>query len=115
MTPAVRMLVREHDVDVSQVQGSGIGGRVTKKDVLEFVQRRDAGQVTGAGLRVSTTGPDAAGVGRPATPAPPATPQPVAAAAPYTPGEGDTLVPLTSVRRAIADHMVRSVHTSPHA
>ncbi|MGH7687655.1 MAG: biotin/lipoyl-containing protein, partial [Candidatus Dormibacteria bacterium] len=43
MTPAVRMLVREHDVDIAQLRGSGIGGRVTKKDVLEYVQQRDAG------------------------------------------------------------------------
>src|SRR5258708_1050758 len=44
LTPAVRMLAREHSVDVSQISGSGIGGRVTKKDVLEYVQRRDAAQ-----------------------------------------------------------------------
>ncbi len=43
MTPAVRMLVREHGVDLSQITGSGIGGRITKKDVLEYVQQRDAG------------------------------------------------------------------------
>src|SRR5207244_8110674 len=42
MTPAVRMLVREHDVDVAQVQGSGIGGRITKKDVVEYRQQRRA-------------------------------------------------------------------------
>src|SRR5438445_2306236 len=48
MTPAVRMLVREHDVDIAQLQGSGIGGRVTKKDVLEYVQRRDAGALPSA-------------------------------------------------------------------
>ncbi|MGA8667231.1 MAG: biotin/lipoyl-containing protein, partial [Candidatus Dormiibacterota bacterium] len=42
VTPAVRMLVREHGVDLSQVTGTGIGGRISKKDVLEYVQRRDA-------------------------------------------------------------------------
>jgi pyruvate/2-oxoglutarate dehydrogenase complex dihydrolipoamide acyltransferase (E2) component len=42
VTPAVRMLVREHGVDLSQITGSGIGGRISKKDVLEYVQRRDA-------------------------------------------------------------------------
>ena len=45
VTPAVRMLVREHGVDLSQITGSGIGGRITKKDVLEYVQRRDAGRL----------------------------------------------------------------------
>ena len=103
MTPAVRMLVREHDVDVSQIQGSGIGGRVTKKDVLEFVQRRDAAQVAPAQ------------VAPPIAPAPRVPAAPAPAQAPVVAGEGDTVVPLTSVRRSIAEHMVRSVHTSPHA
>ncbi|HZB97200.1 MAG TPA: biotin/lipoyl-containing protein, partial [Candidatus Sulfotelmatobacter sp.] len=42
LTPAVRMLVREHKVDLSQITGTGLGGRITKKDVLEHVQRRQA-------------------------------------------------------------------------
>ena len=106
MTPAVRMLVREHDVDITQLRGSGIGGRVTKKDVLEYVQRRDAG----------------GGVPAPAPLIPqprPAAPQPQAVAPAAAPaviaGEGDTVVPLSGARRAIAEHMARSVQTSPHA
>jgi 2-oxoisovalerate dehydrogenase E2 component (dihydrolipoyl transacylase) len=106
VTPAVRMLVREHGVDLSQVQGSGIGGRVTKKDVLEYVQRRDAAPRAPAAQPAPAAEPQAA-------------PQPVAAAAPapapQAAGEGDTLVPLTSIRRSIAEHMTRSRHTSPHA
>ena len=111
VTPAVRMLAREHDVDLDQVSGSGIGGRVTKKDVLDQVQRRDAA--------VRAAGPEAAAANAPA----PAAPPPVPAAAPASlapvasaaPEEGDRLLPMTSVRRAIADHMVRSRQTSPHA
>jgi len=122
LTPAVRMLVREHGVDLSQITGSGIGGRISKKDVLEFVQRRDAG---GA----SVPSRPSAGVPAPATPqavSPPQAPQPAssvvpapapapAAPASFTSGEGETVVPLTQVRRTIADHMVRSLQTSPHA
>ena len=108
MTPAVRMLVREHDVDVSQIQGSGIGGRVTKKDVLEYVQRRDAG-----GVAPSPAPAPASPLSMPPSPAP-AAGAAIAPAASLA-GDGDTVVPLTGVRRAIADHMVRSVHTSPHA
>jgi 2-oxoisovalerate dehydrogenase E2 component (dihydrolipoyl transacylase) len=118
LTPAVRMLVREHGVDLGELSGSGLGGRVTKKDVLEYVQRRDAGQV-----------PARAPSGVPAPATPPAMspaqapqPAPLAAAAPaqpspasFAPGEGDTVVPLTQVRKAIAEHMVRSRQTSPHA
>jgi len=116
ITPAVRMLVREHAVDLSQVQGSGVGGRVTKKDVLEYVQRRDAGgAVAGAGARVTpaavppqSTAPSQVSPAAPAAPA--AAPMPA-----FAPGEGETVVPLTTTRRAIAEHMVRSRHTSPHA
>ena len=123
LTPAVRMLVREHGVDLREFTGSGLGGRITKKDVLEYVQRRDAGSVRGQ-----------VGASAPATPpamSPPQMPQPAlatpsAAAAPtvptsslvtgaVTPGEGDTVVPLSQVRRSIAEHMVRSRQTSPHA
>jgi 2-oxoisovalerate dehydrogenase E2 component (dihydrolipoyl transacylase) len=123
VTPAVRMLVREHGVDLSEITGSGIGGRISKKDVLEYVQRRDAS----AGSSVPT-GPTA-GVPAPAPPlamSPTQAPQPsqtvssapdVASAGPasFTGAEGETVVPLTQVRRAIAEHMVRSRQTSPHA
>jgi 2-oxoisovalerate dehydrogenase E2 component (dihydrolipoyl transacylase) len=127
VTPAVRMLVREHGVDLSQITGSGIGGRISKKDVLEYVQRRDAGSGATGGARTP------AGVPAPATPqvtSPTQAPRPAshvpvaapagasAASASFTGaggGEGDTLVPLTQGRKAIAEHMVRSRQTSPHA
>ena len=123
VTPAVRMLVREHGVDLSQITGSGIGGRISKKDVLEYVQRRDAtGGSSGAAL------PPAGGPA-PATPlamSPTQAPQPAlsapsgppaapASTASFTQGEGETVVPLTQVRKAIAEHMVRSKQLSPHA
>ena len=82
-SPAVQMQASELKVDLSTVPGTGIGGRVTKKDVQEFAAR-----------------PKAA----------PAAASPVAA-----PGEGDQVVPLTRVRRLIAENMVRSKSTIPHA
>jgi 2-oxoisovalerate dehydrogenase E2 component (dihydrolipoyl transacylase) len=103
LTPAVRMLAAEHAVDVTQLTGSGIAGRVTKKDVLEFVQRRDA--AAPAAPPEPTGGVAARRAEAAAQPAPP-TP---------SSASGDTLVPLTPMRRAIAEHMVRSRHTSPHA
>ncbi len=124
VTPAVRMLVREHGVDLAQITGSGIGGRITKKDVLEFVQRRDAGAGTSIPQRTPAEAP-APAPPRAMSPAP--GPQPasavVQAPAPASPsptsftgaGEGETVVPLTAVRKAIAEHMVRSRQTSPHA
>lgn len=44
MTPAVRRLVREHEIDISQLTGSGAGGRVTRDDVLAYVERARTGQ-----------------------------------------------------------------------
>jgi 2-oxoisovalerate dehydrogenase E2 component (dihydrolipoyl transacylase) len=81
-SPAVQMQASELKVDLSKVSGTGIGGRVTKKDVQEFAAR-----------------PKAA----------PAAPAPVKA------GEGDQIVPLTRVRKLIAENMVRSKTTIPHA
>ncbi|HEY4866004.1 MAG TPA: dihydrolipoamide acetyltransferase family protein [Candidatus Dormibacteraeota bacterium] len=90
LSPAVRRLSEEHGVDLAQLRGSGAGGRVTREDVLAFVGARDAA-------------PPAAGP----TPAPrPA--QPVAE-------PEDELVRVGAVRRQIAEHMVRSVQTAPHA
>jgi 2-oxoisovalerate dehydrogenase E2 component (dihydrolipoyl transacylase) len=82
-SPAVQMQASELKVDLTKVTGTGIGGRVTKKDVQEFAAR-----------------PKAA----PAPPAPAA-----------TPGQGDQVVPLTRVRKLIAENMVRSKTTIPHA
>jgi 2-oxoisovalerate dehydrogenase E2 component (dihydrolipoyl transacylase) len=82
------MQAGELGVDLSKVQGTGIGGRVTKKDVEQFAAS-------------AKTAPPAA----PARPAP----------APAAPGEGDQVVQLTRVRRLIAENMVRSKTTIPHA
>ncbi len=118
LTPAVRMLVREHGVDLAEIAGSGLGGRVTKKDVLEYVQQRDSGQLA-ARPSVTPAVPSAAASPTAAVTAPP---QPAAAPTPSTPspasftgGEGDTVVPLTQGRKAIAEHMARSRQVSPHA
>jgi 2-oxoisovalerate dehydrogenase E2 component (dihydrolipoyl transacylase) len=123
VTPAVRMLAREQDVDLSLIPGSGIGGRVTKKDVLDHVQRRDeaaraAGPAPLVALAPALSAPLAAPAPAALTPAPAAvSPAPVAAlpALSASAEESDQLLPMTSVRRAIAEHMVRSRQTSPHA
>lgn len=83
ISPAVRKLVQDNDLDLSAITGTGPGGRVTREDVQAYLAARAA-----------------------ATPAP---------AARRTGERGDELVRITAVRRQIADHMVRSVSTSPHA
>lgn len=96
LTPAVRALIEEHGIEISRLRGSGIGGRITRKDVLDYVSSGDSA-------------PPAVAV--PAVAGGPSAPE----SQPVTVGEGDVLVPLSSMRRAIAEHMVRSKHTSPHA
>ncbi len=103
-SPAVRKLAREHGVDLRQLSGSGRGGRVTAKDVLEHsgaaaTQHAPAAQ-TAATVSAAPTAHVAA----------PAKPVPVAPA-----GEGDTSVRVTQMRKTIAEHMVLSKTTVPHA
>jgi len=96
LSPAVRKLIAEHNLDPTTLRGSGLGGRVTRDDVLAAVGGRTA------------SAPAAA---RPALPAP--TPQ----RAPQAPRDGsrEELVKLSVMRRSIGEHMVRSLATSPHA
>jgi pyruvate dehydrogenase E2 component (dihydrolipoamide acetyltransferase) len=89
-SPLVRKLAKEHSVDLAQVQGTGLGGRVTKQDILAFVEKA----------------PEAAAA--PAASRPAAAPTP--APAPI-PGE---LVPLTKMRSIIAQRMIESRRTSAH-
>lgn len=114
ISPVVARIAAEHDVDLSQVTGTGQGGRVTKKDVQTFVEKRapatvapwdtpSLGELFRPTEEVFGTKPEAGPVPPAATGA--------QAEAPATPG---SIVPLSVVRKAIADHMVRSRHTSPH-
>ena len=85
-SPGVQMAASELKVDLSRVTGTGLGGRVTRKDVQEFAARAKA-----------------------ASSAPPPSPAPV------KPAEGDEVVPLTRVRRLIGENMARAKATIPHA
>lgn len=100
-SPVVRRIAAEHDVDLSQVEGTGRGGRTTKKDILAYLERREEAEA-----REPTRAPAPAEKARPAPT--PSAPRPAPAAGP---GE---LLPLSNMRRRIAEHMVQSKHTSPH-
>ena len=87
-SPLVRKLAREHNIDLAKVSGTGTGGRVTKQDILDFVEHRTAAPV--------------------AAPAP----RPASAPAPTViPGE---LVPMSQMRKIIAQRMIESRRTSAH-
>jgi pyruvate dehydrogenase E2 component (dihydrolipoamide acetyltransferase) len=105
-SPLVRKIAREHNVDLSQVEGTGLGGRITKQDILAFIE----GDRVGAGLqaRPAEGAPSKLGGGEvQAATAPPA-PRPAPAEIP-----GD-LVPMTRMRQLIAKHMIESRRTSAH-
>ncbi len=104
-SPLVRKIAREHNVNLSQVSGSGLGGRITKQDIMAFIEGHGQGQrQTGA---PSLSSPTLAGQGGGA-PAPAQAPKPAPAAIP-----GD-LVPLTNMRKIIAQRMIESRRTSAH-
>lgn len=89
-TPAVRKLAAEHRIDLSQVRGTGLGGRVSRQDVESFIAAK------GSPAPAAAAGAQAAAAPRPA------------------PLQGDTPVPLTQMRRAIAANMVQA-WSAPHA
>ena len=111
-TPLVRRIASEHDIDIGDVEGTGYAGRVTKQDIMSFIDSREAAPAQKA-------------------PAPAKAPQ-KAAAAPvgtddfwtafygqvrhpeFSPREGDRVEPMDRIRRLTADHMVRAKRIAPH-
>jgi len=97
-SPLVRRIAREHNVDIQQINGTGISGRVTKSDILGFIQSgkaaapaaAGAGRAAAAGLAARQPGPE------------------------FRPGERVEIVPMSVMRKKIAARMVLSAHTSPH-
>lgn len=111
-SPLVRRMAREHGVDLADVPGTGEGGRVSKQDILAFLEGRQAASAETIAppepVAADTPAPTAATPGESAA----AIPEPVPAI-PVT-LEGDRLEPITHMRRSISDHMVRSRQTSAH-
>lgn len=114
-SPAVLRLAQENNIDLTQIQGTGKGGRITRKDVLKAIESGVAPKAPEA--PVETKSPESkAEPAAPAAakPAPAATPAKSAAGGIVT-EEGDIEVPVTGVRRTIAQRMVQSKHEAPHA
>ncbi len=92
-SPAVRKLAEELGINLEEVPGTGEGGRITRQDVEAFAQARGA---------------------KPVAPEAPRRAAPERRVEPVGIGEGEELIPLTKMRRTIAEHMVRSKQTAPH-
>jgi 2-oxoglutarate dehydrogenase E2 component (dihydrolipoamide succinyltransferase) len=111
VSPVVARIASEHGVDPGQVPGTGRSGRVTKKDILDFIER-------GGPAQAAPAAPAAPEAPAPAAPAP--APAPAAAKAPAPPAQpptaqpGEALEPMSAMRRGIAEHMRRSLDTSAH-
>jgi 2-oxoglutarate dehydrogenase E2 component (dihydrolipoamide succinyltransferase) len=112
-SPLVRKIAREHNVNLAQVSGTGLGGRITKQDILSFIESQEAGAAAPAREFAAT------GVGAPSLPASgkggdvtqPTTQAPPRPAPAVIPGD---LVPMTQMRKIIAQRMIESRRTSAH-
>jgi len=102
VSPVVRRLITEHELDVDAIEGTGAGGRITRNDVQAALSSGD-----GRTAPAARSAPSAPASGAEATPAPPAT-------AVTTGGDDDEIVPFSNIRRRTAEHMKRSKATSAH-
>jgi pyruvate dehydrogenase E2 component (dihydrolipoyllysine-residue acetyltransferase) len=107
VSPVVARIAAEHNVDVAQVPGTGRGGRVTKKDILGFIESGAPAQAEPAREAQPAAAPQPAA---PPSQAPAQAPAPAAAPA----GAGETIEPMSAMRKGIAEHMRRSLDTSAH-
>lgn len=101
-SPLVRSIAQEEQVsldELQQIKGSGADGRVTKKDILTYIEQRSAQTESEAKAPAGTSTPAAS-----TTPAPP----------PVQTREGDEIIEMDRMRKMIADHMVMSKRNSPH-
>jgi 2-oxoglutarate dehydrogenase complex dihydrolipoamide succinyltransferase (E2) component len=96
VSPLARRMAQEHQLNLDDIPGTGEGGRVRKEDIMAFLAQRQEAPAALTAVSLPTTAP-------------------AAPAAPYTPKEDEEIMPVSPIRRAIAEHMVRSKHTSPHA
>ena len=103
ISPVVGRIAAEHDVDLNLVAGTGRDGRITKNDILAYVETINNQQSTFNEKQTTVT----------RSPVHPFTSAPLPPHPPAPLPSGD-LMPLTTMRRAIAEHMVRSKQTSPH-
>jgi 2-oxoisovalerate dehydrogenase E2 component (dihydrolipoyl transacylase) len=132
MTPAVRRLLREHGLTAGQIVGTGLGGRITREDVTNYVESQRTGRPVNGQSAAGVSAPSAPQPTAATAPAPPATPAapapgpPAPAAAPagsrasagtkieFPEGAEEVLVPTTQMRKGIAAQMTRALQ-APHA
>ena len=103
-SPLVRKIAQEHGIDIAQLEGTGMSGRVTKNDILSFIESGAPGASAAAATAQPRPTAQVTSMGAPGTQAAPAA----------KPGEGDRVEPMSVMRKKIAEHMVLSRRTSAH-
>ena len=117
VSPVVARIASEHGVDPSTVPGTGTGGRVTKKDILAFIE--SGAQAAPAPAAPAPAAPEAPSAPAPAAPAPAPAAAAQPSAAPQPPPaaplqQGEVEEPMSAMRRGVMEHMRRSIDTSAH-
>jgi 2-oxoglutarate dehydrogenase E2 component (dihydrolipoamide succinyltransferase) len=116
LSPVVRRLVTEHGIDPGEITGTGAGGRITRDDVVNHIERGErAPAPPPPAPQQPAPAPQAAAQPAPAAPAAAPAPQPPAQAPAARPGGRDETVKLSKIRTITGDHMRMSLATSPHA
>lgn len=110
-SPAVLRLSQEHDIDLTQVSGSGKEGRITRKDLQQLI---DSGDIPKAGDEKSQAAPEKEVVQQSSPTSAPAAKDPSQATQVQS-APGDIEIPVTGIRKAIAANMLKSKHEAPHA
>jgi pyruvate dehydrogenase E2 component (dihydrolipoamide acetyltransferase) len=100
-SPLVRKIAREHNVNLSRVQGTGMGGRITKQDIMAFVEKPETTTAPAVSVRASA----------PSASLPASSPRAASATPTAIPGD---IVPMTQMRKIIAQRMIESRRTSAH-
>jgi 2-oxoglutarate dehydrogenase E2 component (dihydrolipoamide succinyltransferase) len=120
-SPVVRKIAAEHGVNISQIEGTGISGRVTRNDILSFIENRGTAAPAPEERPVAEKATAAPAAAAPAAPARAPQPLKMPAAeegkvgpAPFSEGDRYTIEPMTIMRRRIAEHMVESRRVSAH-
>ncbi len=113
LSPVVRRLIAEHGLDPASITGTGAGGRITREDVLDHIDKHGSAPAP----TPAPSAPTAPAAAPTPAPSPAAAPAPATAAAPTTrePGQRDEVVVLPKIRKLTGDHMVMSLATSPHS
>jgi len=123
LSPVVRRLVNDHGINIDALQGTGPGGRITREDVLDYIDRNGLAAQAAAPAPVATPAPVQAPAPAPVvavTPAPVAASVPAPAATPApravtAQSDREQVIPLSKIRRLTGAHMVMSLETSPHS